>query len=530
MTILIIFLIASLSSSVHSGNLKLSEHASTLKAPWPMAYGNPQHTGLARRIVSEEGPQLAWIFRMKGEIFLSPIVGYDGTIYLPSHHSIYALYPNGTLKWEYKVKYNITSSPAIDKNGSLYFGTMFYTATEWGGYVYSLDKNGNLRWRYDAKGWVQSEPVIDSTGIIYFYSSSEYLYAFHSNGSLKWKIKILGSFSIPDAKNTPAISANGTIYFPASNEIVVMSPDGEIIKNISFSENSNISKYLDYVPTIGNNTLYIGIRACGMGLYALDLDGTLKWAYKKYFVKEAATIGPNGTIYATTSNGTLLAINQNGELRWRFGGNEDTIFSKAAVTRNGMIYIVGKATQGERYYVYALNSDGVLKWRYKIDDMGNSPVIGNDGYLYVSTQNGSLYAFKIGKGIEVGPSKPGLRIVLKNNRAMLNILPPFDNGGLNITSYRIYRSEDGKEFVKIAETKNTTYVDSLEKSRKYEYYVTAVNPVGESEKSNVVEIYIPSHASSENGIYWIYFGIGALCVIAPVVLCIYYRSRERGMK
>jgi len=523
MIILIIFLIISLCPSVHSGDIKLSEHASTLKASWTMAYGDPQHTGLARRIVSKGNPQLVWIFRIKGESFLSPIVGYDGTIYLPSQHYIYALYPNGTLKWEYKVKYNITSSPAVDKNGNLYFGTMFYTATEWGGYVYSLDKNGNLRWRYDAKGWVQSKPVIDSNGIIYFYSSSEYLYAFHSDGSLKWKMKLPGSFSIPDAKNTPAISVNGTIYFPASNVILVVNPEGKIIKNISFSKNSKISEYLDYVPTIGSNTLYIGIRACGMGLYAFDLNGNLKWTYREYFVREAATIGPDGTIYATTSNGTLLAINQNGELKWKFGGNGYIVFNKAGVTRNGMIYIVVKATQGEKNYIYALNSDGVLKWKYEIEGMGNSPVIGNDGYLYVSTQNGSLYAFQIGKAIEVEPSPPGLRIVLKNNTAMLNILPPFDNGGLNITSYRIYRSEDGKEFVKIAETKNTTYVDTVEKGGKYKYYVTAVNSIGESEKSNIVEISFENeYLGDKNSVYYVIFGVSSILII----LILYYSSKR----
>ncbi len=482
-----------------------------------MVYGDPSHTGLARRIVSEGNPQLAWTFRTNGKIFLSPILGYDGTIYLSSQHYIYALYPNGTLKWEYKVKYNITSSPAVDKNGNLYFGTMFYTATEWGGYVYSLDKNGKLRWRYDTKGWVQSEPVIDSLGIIYFYSSSEYLYAFYPDGSLKWKIKLPDSFSIPDAKNTPAISANGTIYFPASHVIVVINPEGKIIKNISFSQNSNISEYLDYVPTIGNDTLYIGIRACGMGLYAFDLNGTLKWTYREYFVRKAVTIGPNGTIYATTYNDTLLAINQNGELKWKLGGNRYVVFNKAVVTRNGMIYIVGRATQSEKNYIYAFNSDGVLKWKYEIEGMENSPVIGNDGYLYVSTQNGSLYAFKIGKVMEVEPSQPGLRIVLKNNMAMLNIFPPFDNGGLNISSYRIYRSEDGKGFVKIAETKNTTYVDTVEKGRKYTYYVTAVNSVGESEKSNIVKIsfeFENEYLGDKNSVYYIIFGVSSILVVS----------------
>ncbi|MCD6559419.1 MAG: fibronectin type III domain-containing protein [Palaeococcus sp.] len=97
---------------------------------------------------------------------------------------------------------------------------------------------------------------------------------------------------------------------------------------------------------------------------------------------------------------------------------------------------------------------------------------------------------------------------------------PVDNGGLNITSYRIYRSEDGKEFVKISETKNTTYVDAVEKGRKYEYYVTAVNSIGESEKSNIVKVYVSAKAAPEE---W----ISAPIVIGVVVVASFIYLKKK---
>ncbi|HHE75689.1 MAG TPA: hypothetical protein ENL31_01000 [Candidatus Aciduliprofundum boonei] len=40
------------------------------------------------------------------------MVGYDGTIYIASKHSIYALGSSGELKWSYNISENITSPPS----------------------------------------------------------------------------------------------------------------------------------------------------------------------------------------------------------------------------------------------------------------------------------------------------------------------------------------------------------------------------------------------------------------------------------
>ncbi|EDY36423.1 Fibronectin type III domain protein [Aciduliprofundum boonei T469] len=124
------------------------------------------------------------------------------------------------------------------------------------------------------------------------------------------------------------------------------------------------------------------------------------------------------------------------------------------------------------------------------------------------------------------PLQPtNLSASIKEGKIYLSWKGPVDNGGLNITSYRIYRSEDGKEFEKIAETKNTTYVDTLEKGGKYEYYVTAVNSVGESEKSDIVEVCIPG----EEIIPWGYIAIaaGIVGIVAIFLLLKKMKNKRR---
>ncbi len=489
-------------------------------AAWPMVGGDPQHSGVARRIIDEGSPQLIWKWSV-GEKLLSPVVGYDGTIYLTSNRTIYALTQTGELKWSYDSSENIASHLAVDKEGNVYFGTMFYTPSTWGGHVYSLDRDGNLRWKYDARGWVQSEPVVDSTGTIYFYSSSEYLYAFNSDGSLKWSVKIPGSFSVPDARNTPAIGLNGTIYFPATNRIVVLSPEGEFLRNITFQNGTSV---LDYVAAMDGDTVYIGIRACGLGLYALGVNGEERWYYGGEGIKSPPAISPNGTIYVVTDENSLAALNSDGEVKWRFGGERYLISHQTpSISGNGIIYVVGREMENgeERYYLYAVNSDGELVWKYEIDGPGNTPAIGNEGFLYITTSNGTLYALKIGKCVDREPSPPGLRLRIENDSVVLEIIPPFDDGGLPIEYFLVYRSVDNGESVKVAEVENGTYEERVGEG-EYRYYVTAVNSIGESEKSNTVGAQIHVNEGNPVWVYALVAGVGVVLAAA-----VYYGVRKK---
>ena len=54
----------------------------------------------------------------------SPAIASDGTIYVGSwDNKLYALNPDGTLKWSYATGNWVYSSPAIGADGTLYVGS-----------------------------------------------------------------------------------------------------------------------------------------------------------------------------------------------------------------------------------------------------------------------------------------------------------------------------------------------------------------------------------------------------------------------
>jgi len=53
-----------------------------------------------------------------------PAIGTDGTIYVGSHdHYLYAIKPDGTLKWKYETGSGVDSSPVIGEDGTIYVGS-----------------------------------------------------------------------------------------------------------------------------------------------------------------------------------------------------------------------------------------------------------------------------------------------------------------------------------------------------------------------------------------------------------------------
>jgi len=146
-------------------------------------------------------------------------------------------------------------------------------------------------------------------------------------------------------------------------------------------------------PVIGpDGTIYLG--ADDMNLYAIDSDGTKKWAtfltdYWAFFSSPA--IGADGTVYVG-GNTNLYAVKPDGTQKWIFQ-TEDDVYSSPAIGSDGTIY-VGSNDK----HLYAINPDGTQKWAFPTGDelrpsrVESSPAIGPDGTIYVGANDSYLYA------------------------------------------------------------------------------------------------------------------------------------------
>ncbi len=128
-----------------------------------------------------------------------------------------------------------------------------------------------------------------------------------NTGVLKWEFQ--SSENVTSVESSPAIGADGTIYFGG--------------------DDSNV--------------------------YALNANGTLKWLYGAVSVCQSSpVIGSDGTVYIGCDS-NLYALNSDGTLKWKFNLHTSAEWSPV-VSADGTIYMPGVDSQDKRRGLFRAQS------------------------------------------------------------------------------------------------------------------------------------------------------------------------------
>lgn len=347
------------------------------------------------------------------------------------------------LKWKFRTSYSITSTPAIDKNGTIYFGGC--DLYNWAdkvckrGALYSIDRHGKLKWKFETKNIIYSPPVVSPNGDIHFLVDA-FLYAVTKHGKLKWvfnsetttkestflslspdkRIYFIGcnhfegpvcltgalfsltlsgelkwKFEINDMTiSSPSVGQDGAIYFGGCNYydfttytcregvVYALTPDGK--EKWNFKTKHDVTTTSLTISSDG--TIYFGTK--DFWLYALTKDGQIKWKSKmEEEIYSAPSLSSKGNIYFCVFDYYCYSITNKGKVRWEIL-LDDWINTSPCISTSGMIFFGGKN-------LYAVTSRGKLKWKFKpSNDVSSSPVLSADGTIYFGSDDGYLYAIK----------------------------------------------------------------------------------------------------------------------------------------
>ena len=374
-------------------SIPLESFYDPMDSPWPMKCHDVRHTGRSPYSTADNPGIEKWRFKcgvVTGWVQDSAVIAEDGTIYFGvSDGFLYALTPNGILKWEYRIE-KITSAPAIDEDGTIYIGA-------WDDCFHSVNPDGTLKWKFDTDANIASSPAIAEDGTIYFgtlwsLGDGGKLYALNPDGSEKWNYQTNDSIT-----SDPAIGEDGTIYVGSLDSyLYALYPNGTL--NWKFKTNGEIKSPCSIAD---DGTIYFG--SFDDYIYALYPNGTLKWkTYTEWGTSANPSIDEDGTIYVGTDN--LYALNPDGSIKWAFdlGYDRRISFSSPAISADGTIYfgvIVGDFFDSDGGEIISLDSDGTERWRKKIADyrVDSSPCISEDGTVYIGSSfdqgRGYLHAF-----------------------------------------------------------------------------------------------------------------------------------------
>lgn len=212
--------------------------------------------------ISARTGKIVWTYYTEGPVRSSPQVA-EGHLFIGSDdgflHAVSA--GSGRSVWRADVYASVRSTPLV-YNESIYFGT------EAGEFI-CLDYRGEVKWRFKAKRAVTSSPII-SESFVYFSSLDTTLYALEAKtGWVIWRFRMdKGSIS------TPCIT--GDLIFTGSIDGSIYCVDVHSAKEVwRFPTEHQVTGS----PIVHKDSLYCG--SVDGNLYCLEYrTGRLRWKYQ----------------------------------------------------------------------------------------------------------------------------------------------------------------------------------------------------------------------------------------------------------
>jgi outer membrane protein assembly factor BamB len=387
-------------------------------AQWPMFHYNPQLTGMCPYF-GPETPDMLWTLQVVD--YQVPqgnsMIGEDGTIYFAAaeypgtNSGFFAIDPSGFVKWSlpltgYDLGYGC---PAIGSDGTIYvLGDSLWAIEDSVTY-------GNIKWCIPHIGCSTSVPILIGNDDVIYYKDGGHIRAIYPDGTQKWR-----EYYGCDMSSGLAMSLTGdTLYTPSldpgnPNALMFAAADAETGNSLWYTYLGQAPDRLSAAsPAVGaDGTIYFTINN-DVEVIAFSPDGDILWSHEipnGENMMASPVIGPDGTIYQTgccieypVYADSLFAINPDGTGKWTCFLPGEPAFGSPAIDAAGTIYISDSdAGDPEKINaVCAIDTGGTLKWTCPVEDLCFcSPSISANGTIYVITFYGKMYAIGSETGIE----------------------------------------------------------------------------------------------------------------------------------
>jgi len=370
-------------------------------SPWPMFHHDPQSTGRSQYVGPRKG-KIKWTFKPNGTIYSAIVIGPDSVIYFPFNDGaeflsgLYALYPNGKMKWKLQVPLESDTQPLITSDNTIFLVGLSSFKGGAKRCLYAINPDGTVKNKlvFDFEPYTCLNIGIDGT--LYFNDES-YLYAVSQQGNVLWRLAASHEFR----SYNNALSPDGrTIYLfdyittHQISSIYAVGPDGQLKWSfpVEGDQHATDSPLVDSEGFVYFGTFGIS-DSCGF--YSLSPDGQLNWQYPGMF-NGGATISNSGyTFFEIISSETkLISLDYLGDLRWQ---KENEVNLSPFICDNEVALYSCSS-----FGVNAFDSAGNLLWQVPFDTPSTRvacPAIGYDGTLYVGTfaspmNDSKLYAIE----------------------------------------------------------------------------------------------------------------------------------------
>lgn len=339
-------------------------------APWPMLGRCPTREGFGTTSALAAPSGVTWNQALNGLLMTAPAIAADGTIYVGGL-DFYALAPNGQQKWVSLVGRSMgPATIAAD-------GTILVVSADETLRAYNPD--GTTKWTYAFGGGDDStgSPAIAADGTIYF-ATSTMLYSVQPTGTLNWSQNT-------GYRSDPALGADGTIYIEDGlDDLLAIHPNGVGAWTYKAAGLCNGN------PIVGaDGRIYFaaneGLDATQGYVYALNPDGSNAWRASSPIFVDRIGMGPDGTLYFQGLDDSIRQVTSSGALGWTHTLQYPASCGSFAVGGDGTIYAACGANTDEPPSLEAIRPNGTTLWTLSLLTTQlaySNPAVGADGSIY----------------------------------------------------------------------------------------------------------------------------------------------------
>jgi hypothetical protein len=325
--------------------------------------------------------RVKWAFEADVEnLWFRPALAPDGTVYVHgSEGYVYALTPDGGLKWIHKANWYAYVPPAAGPEGEVYVGSIQR--------VTAINPDGTERWRFTDAGaqGVGSGPAMGPDSNIYLANDLGLgAYSLSRTGQLRWNNAGSPSITWYGGTGSETVLGPRTPTGPIEQMYVVAEPQLQTWTLQAFSLANGSLRFSVPIggqhytfgqqqtqPAVGpNGTIYIThMRAAGGVGWVLEayspLDGSSLWYYHGNAVSGMTPpdVGPDGIVYYSEDVARIIAFNPNTQTpNWTY--QDGTVLYYPTVSpRNDLVVAGGVLTFGDVGFVKGISrSSGQLLW------------------------------------------------------------------------------------------------------------------------------------------------------------------------
>ncbi len=371
-------------------------------SPWWRANNHRLSWWTRQRFTGPQYGCVKWQFRTDGPLSTGAVITPFEKIYIACEDGkLYKLDIEGNLEWVFDANSPIYATPAIGYHRKVFF------ATE-DGWLYAIKSDGSLLWRNQLGAAVYGSPVVADDAKVIITASDGRVYAFDHDGSELWTFQLRDFDPLSSVGFESPVIKDNVAYVPGGYDPNLYAVDintGEVLWSCDFMFDVNTADpnfdnwmpYLSGVPVYtpyitDDNTIYQSILY-DSNLYAIDANtGTIDWSIDLvgYLIRTAGfRYWYSGACYFWCDPGQPIPPgyghpwDQYKRLQFEF------CLDSPVVGPDGTVYV-----SFDDGYIRAVNPDGSLKWLRRCGIVGAfTMTVSENNLLYVSADDGEMCVF-----------------------------------------------------------------------------------------------------------------------------------------